>query len=59
MSIWRQFAAGLRRLIKPISKDEEIAEEVRQYFDEATAEWVTAKYLRKKQSGPRRWSPEI
>lgn len=40
MSISRQFAAGFRRLTNPISKDDEIAEEVRQYFDEATAERV-------------------
>jgi hypothetical protein len=38
MSIWRQLAAGLRSLIDPVSKNEDIAEEVRQYFDEATAE---------------------
>jgi putative ABC transport system permease protein len=41
MSIWRQLAAGLRRLINPISNNEEIVEEVRQYFDEATSERVT------------------
>jgi len=37
MSIWRHLAAGMRRLINPVSKDEEIAEEVRQYFEEAIA----------------------
>jgi putative ABC transport system permease protein len=40
MSIGRQLAAGLCRLINPISKDKEIADEVRQYFDEATAERI-------------------
>jgi putative ABC transport system permease protein len=38
MSLWRQFARGLRRLVNPKTADQEIAEEVESYLEQATAD---------------------
>jgi putative ABC transport system permease protein len=40
MSIWRQLTHGLRSLINRSGTDQDIADEVEQYFDEATAAWI-------------------
>lgn len=37
MSLWRQLTHGLRGLFRRAARDEEIGEEVRQYFEEAVA----------------------
>lgn len=37
MSLWRQLTRGLRGLFRRAARDEEISEEVRQYFEEAVA----------------------
>lgn len=39
MSFWRQLTHGLRGLTRRAEKHEEIGDEVRQYFEEATAAW--------------------
>ncbi|HYK36632.1 ABC transporter permease [Alloacidobacterium sp.] len=40
MSVWRHLFIGLRRLVSPASRDKELDEEVRQYFEETTAIWA-------------------
>src|SRR5438067_10776302 len=40
MSIWRQLTRGLRVLTNRTAADADIADEVRQYVDEATAELI-------------------
>ena len=40
MSLWRQITRGLRVLANRREADDEIADEVRHYFDQATAEYV-------------------
>ena len=39
MSLWRQITYGLRNLIHSHDHDQDIADEVQQYFEEATAAW--------------------
>jgi len=39
MSLWRQLTYGLRNLIHRQDHDQDVADEVEQYFEEATAEW--------------------
>jgi predicted permease len=41
MSLWRQFSSGLRALVNRRGADQEIADEVSHYLDEATAAFVT------------------
>jgi putative ABC transport system permease protein len=40
MSLWRQLTHGLRRLINRTPTDKDVADEVEQYFEEATAAWM-------------------
>ena len=40
-SFWRQLAHGLHNLTHRTTRDREVADEVDQYFEEATAEWMT------------------
>jgi len=40
MDLWRQLTYGLRRLTHRAQHDRDVAEEVEQYFEEATAAWV-------------------
>ena len=37
MSLWRQLRHGLHHLLRPTQVDQDLSEEVRQYFEEATA----------------------
>ena len=37
--MWRQLAYGLRSLFRRSRRDQDVADEVEQYFEEATAEW--------------------
>ncbi len=39
MSLWRQLTHGLRRLARPAKTSQETDEELRHYFEEATAAW--------------------
>ncbi len=39
MSLWRQLTYGLRTLTHRSAHDQEIADEVKQYFEEAAADW--------------------
>ena len=39
MSLWRQITYGLHNLIHRQDHDEDVADEVQQYFEEATAVW--------------------
>lgn len=39
MSIWRHATRGLRGLLRRTAQNQEITDEVRQYFEEATTEW--------------------
>jgi len=39
MSLWRHLTYGLRNLTNRAKHDQEVAEEVEQYFEEATAAW--------------------
>jgi putative ABC transport system permease protein len=39
MSLWRQLAYGLRNLVRRDRNDQDVADEVEQYFDEAAADW--------------------
>ena len=40
MSLWRQLTYGLRTLAHREKRDRDVAEEVEQYLEEATAAWV-------------------
>jgi len=40
MSIWRQLSYGLSNLLHRRTKDRDVADEVQQYFEEATAAWM-------------------
>lgn len=40
MSLWRQLSYGLRSLFSKADRDREVADEVEQYFEEATAAWM-------------------
>jgi len=40
MSLWCQLAYGLRKLMHRSSHDRDVADEVEQYFEDATAAWV-------------------
>lgn len=40
MSVWRQLTRGFRSLTHSTAADADLSEEVRQYFEEATAEWM-------------------
>lgn len=40
MSLWRQITHGLRSLVRRSAADRDLSEEVRQYFDDATAAWI-------------------
>lgn len=40
MSLWRQIRSGLRVLVNRKSANQDTAEEVRHYLEEATAEWL-------------------
>ncbi len=39
MSLWRQLNYGLRKLARPKAADEDAADEVHQYFEDAVAAW--------------------
>ncbi len=39
MSLWRQLTYGFRKLIRRTAADDDAADEVQQYFDEAVASW--------------------
>src|SRR5574342_628432 len=40
MSLWRQLIRGMRTLTDRTAADQDVADEVRHYFDEATAELI-------------------
>ncbi len=40
MAFWQQLSNGLRELLHPRRRDRNVADEVEQYFEDATAEWV-------------------
>jgi putative ABC transport system permease protein len=40
MSIWRQLSYGISSLLNRRTKDRDVADEVQQYLDEATAAWM-------------------
>src|SRR5450631_4460602 len=40
MSLWRQLIHGLRSLAHPAKRDRDVADEVAQYFEQATEEWM-------------------
>jgi putative ABC transport system permease protein len=40
MSFWRQLTYGLRGLFRPPMRDRDIEDEVRQFFEAATATWI-------------------
>jgi putative ABC transport system permease protein len=40
MSIWRQLTYGLRGLVRHRDRDRDASDEVEQYFDEVTTEWM-------------------
>ncbi len=44
MSIWRQLTGGLRGLLHRSTRNQEIGDEVRQYFEEATAAYIERGY---------------
>ena len=41
MSLWRQITYGFRRLIQHSAADDDVADEVQQYFEESVAAWQT------------------
>ena len=47
MSFWRFFTYGLRTLVRGAKRDNEVAEEVEQYFEEATKAWMQRGLSRK------------
>ena len=40
MSLWRQFVYGLRSLTRRENRDRDVADEVEQYFEQATEAWM-------------------
>ena len=40
MSLWRQLVYGLRSLTHRTSRDRDVADEVEQYFEQATEAWM-------------------
>jgi len=40
MSLWRQFARGIRTLINRSASDQDVSDEVQDFLDQATAEFA-------------------